>query len=220
MYKNFPIFEWAAQEMTIFHPKDKVKMRVLNPLGELLLQQGWKREELHDMGYGSDDTNEDEDDYYDESAASTIPTSSYQEVTTILADKISDMPSSGPTDLTSESSPTVSYLQELATLGEKMDLIVRENLTAQLSEFNLTLQDWTNSIYSRSEALALTEEDSTMTMSSGQELQWNNGTEGASEDHTHRFSGSVDNFHHLLSSDQFVPFLLLVASAILCMTSK
>ena len=114
-------------------------MVILNPLGKLLLEQGWSKEEVINLGYSTEETESSTEDYYqyDQEMKMTTVTSStadltfsetstavLNETTTegLFADLFADM-------LTRTKPPSVDW-EAVTSVGARVTEILKENVTS------------------------------------------------------------------------------------------
>ena len=101
-------------------------MVIVNELGRLLLEQGWSESEIIDLGYGAEEKEGDENEYYDEAStlfASTTP----EEITSTRLEEI--------TSTTPEVTESTSYEMFSSTIPD--DEVFTQEIN--LSENNLSI---------------------------------------------------------------------------------
>jgi hypothetical protein len=112
-------------------------MVIVNELGWLLLEQGWSKSEIIDLGYGAEEKVGDENEYYDEVStlfASTTP----EEITSTILEEITsatpELTTSTPFEMLSSTIPDAEMFTEEITLTENDLSIFTEMSTERMSD--------------------------------------------------------------------------------------
>ena len=204
-------------------------MVIVNELGRLLLEQGWSESEVIDLGYGAEEKEGDENEYYDEVStlfASTTP----EEITSTRLEEI--------TSTTPEVTESTSYEMFSSTIPDG-EIFTQE---INLSENNLSIfTEMSTEGMSEIVADMLISENSSTTLwesvtSSGQQVAdfiseklmsaASNTTEGnpefnCTESRPESYIPSGQNYPSLSSPGTFpLSMLFLFASAAILLASK
>lgn len=181
--------------MTVSHPVDKIRMTVLSSMGEALLRHGWNREELMNLGYTQEETDETTEYEYEDYETSTVLSAK-----TVASEMVTEL----MTELTTSAFAAVPD-------------IVTDQLVMNSTDEGSPIFEWETVVQNGARMASLV--SSSFNESIGLD-ESESVTIREIENHTYRFSAPENRVSYYMKDHVLVLILLVTVAIILLATSK